>query len=82
MCYYNLEPFGEIQSEYRAGLVASTVANTARDTKKRKEPFKADEFMRKIYLDQQEAEETDPDVALFEKAKAIFGIMGAKKKKD
>lgn len=61
MAYYNLEPFGEIQLEYRAGFVASVIANTARDEKKHKEPFKAVEFMREIYLDKQETREIDQD---------------------
>ena len=59
--------------------MASIVANTARDEKKRKEPFKPDEFMRETYLEK-EKEETDPDKSLFEKAKMIFGALGAKKK--
>jgi len=82
MAYYTLEPFGELQQEYRAGLVASMVANTARDVKKKKEPFKPVDFMRETYLDKPEESEVDPDTVLFEKAKAIFGIMGARKKKD
>jgi len=80
MCYYNLEPFGETQSEYRAALIASIVAETARDTKKRKDPFKAEDFMREVYRDIPESQETDPDKVLFDKAKAIFGALGAKKK--
>ncbi len=80
MAYYELEPFGEFQQEYRAGLVASTMANTVRDDKKRKEPFKADEFMRSSYLDKPEAEEENSDLAVWEKIKAVFGAFGAKKK--
>ena len=80
MAFSRLEPFGEIQQEYRAGLIASVVANTARDEKKHKDPFKADEFMRDVYLDKSESEETNPDKNLFEKAKMIFGNLLAKKK--
>jgi hypothetical protein len=80
LAYSRLEPFGEFQQEYRAALVASTVANTARDEKKHKEPFEAEEFMRKIYLDKNEPEEANPDKTLFEKAKMIFGNLLAKKK--
>ena len=80
MAYYRLEPWGEIQQEFRAALVASIIANTARDEKKHKEPFKAEEFMRETYLDKVETQETDLDQALFNKAKMIFGALSAKKK--
>lgn len=43
--YYALEPFGDARADLRAGIVASTVANTARDPKKRRQPFQPDEFM-------------------------------------
>ena len=76
MAYYALEPFGEVQDEYRAALVASMVANTARDEKKHSEAFQAKEFMRACYTD---GLEEKVEVDLFEKAKAIFGVLGAKK---
>lgn len=79
MAYYALEPFGETQDEYRAALVASMVANTARDDKKHAEAFLPKEFMRSCYTEGSE-EKMDPDIGLFEKAKAIFGTLGAKKK--
>lgn len=79
-CLYNLEPWGETQQEYRAAQIASVIAETHRNEKKRKEPFKTVEFMREMYLEKQEKQETDPDKALFEKAKAIFGTLGARKK--
>ena len=74
MAYYSLEPWGEAQSEYRAALVTSMIANTARDEKKHPQPFKADEFMRESYL----MKENEP-VNVIDKAKAIFGMMGVKK---
>ena len=77
MVYYSIEPFGEVQSEYRAALVASTMANTARDTEKRKQPFDATEFMRPGYLGEQENEQSDQEM-LMNKAKMIFGLLGAK----
>lgn len=45
MAYAQIEPFGEERADLRAGVVAATVANTARDPKKRPRPFRADEFM-------------------------------------
>jgi hypothetical protein len=81
MCYYNLEPFGESQQEYRAALLASVMANTARDEKKHKEPFKPDEFMRDTYLEKEPGQEIDPGKAMMDKAMAIFGPMISKNKK-
>lgn len=42
--YLNLEPHGEERSDLRAGIIASTIANTSRDPKKSK-PFKPKDFM-------------------------------------
>ncbi|GIV86632.1 MAG: hypothetical protein KatS3mg054_0661 [Chloroflexus sp.] len=36
--------------EYRAALIASVVANTARDEKRKREPFQPADFMRREYL--------------------------------
>jgi len=43
--YFRLEPFGEERADLRAAIVAATVANTARDRKRRRRPFQAAEFM-------------------------------------
>jgi len=45
MAYAQLEPFGEERADLRAGIVAATVANTARDPRKRARPFAARDFM-------------------------------------
>jgi len=45
MAYAEIEPFGEVRADLRAGIIASTVANTARDPKKRRRPFQPREFM-------------------------------------
>lgn len=43
--YYQLEPFGEERADLRAGIVASTIANVNRDTKRRSKPFAPSDFM-------------------------------------
>ena len=43
--YFEMEPFGEERADLRAGIVAATVANTARDTKRRVRPLEPKEFM-------------------------------------
>lgn len=46
MCYFAIEgPAGEDRADWRAGLVASTIANANRDPKKRREPFTPKDFM-------------------------------------
>jgi hypothetical protein len=40
-----VEPFGEERADLRAAIIAATVANTARDPKKHKKPFKPVDFM-------------------------------------
>jgi len=45
MAYFSLEPWGTEVEDWRAGLVASTVANVNRDEKKRKKPFEPKDFI-------------------------------------
>lgn len=79
MAYYAVEPWGEAQAEYRAGLIASTMANTARDEKKRPSPFEASEFMRSTYLETvDKPDKQDEGEGLLAKAKMIFGMIGRK----
>lgn len=33
MAYFTLEPWGQVQADYRAGVIASTMVNTMADTK-------------------------------------------------
>lgn len=44
MAYAELEPFGPLQDDARAGMVSSVVANTARDPKKQRRPFEPADF--------------------------------------
>lgn len=46
--YYRLEPFGSERGDIQAGIVASTVANVNRDSKKRRKPYRPDDFMPKF----------------------------------
>lgn len=43
--FYEIEPFGAEREDLRAGIVASTVANTARNPKRRRRPYRPREFM-------------------------------------
>ena len=45
--YFELEPWGTEVEDWRAGLIASTVANVNRDPKKQKKPYEVSDFMPK-----------------------------------
>ncbi len=45
MAFYSLEPFGEERADLRAAIIATTVANAARDPKRRRRPFRPADFM-------------------------------------
>jgi hypothetical protein len=43
--YYRLEPWGEERADLRSAIVASNVANSNRDPRKRPEPYAPADFM-------------------------------------
>jgi hypothetical protein len=43
--FYQVEPFGEVRSDVRSAVVASTIANVHRDPKRRRKPWGLLEFM-------------------------------------
>lgn len=43
--YAAQEPFGPDRADLRAGIIASTIANAHRDSKRRPMPFSAKDFM-------------------------------------
>lgn len=45
MAYYQLEPWGTEQDDWRAGMIAATIANVNRDPKKRRKPYEPSDFM-------------------------------------
>lgn len=45
MAFFRLEPWGTEVEDWRAALIASTIANTARDTKRRRKPYEPKDFM-------------------------------------
>lgn len=46
-----MEPFGEERADLRAGIIASTIANANRDPKRRRKPYKPEDFMPKFAKD-------------------------------
>lgn len=73
MAYAEVEPFGEERADLRSGIIASTVANTARDPKKRRKPYSADEFMPHFLTEQPE----DPEIPQWQKQLVIVEMLNA-----
>jgi hypothetical protein len=46
VAYAGIEPFGEEREDYRAGTVASVIANVHRDPKHKPSPFQPSDFFR------------------------------------
>lgn len=72
--YYRLEPFGEERADLRAGIIASTMANTARDPKKHSKPFEPREFMPQF--DDEPMDEEQEQEALWAKVNAVMFALG------
>jgi hypothetical protein len=45
IAYSNLEPWGALADDFRAGQICATLANVNRDTDRKREPFNAADFM-------------------------------------
>jgi hypothetical protein len=61
--YARLNPFGEERGDLQAGIVAATVANTARDPKRRPRPFRARDFMPEFRSEGQQTMEEQLQIA-------------------
>ena len=86
VAYAQIEPFGQVRADLRAGLVASVIAEVYRDPKHRPEPFTPADFMPAFDTEPDPGPDLDrpppdPD-ALFKKLKAGLQIAGKGKGKD
>ena len=59
MDYDQIEPFGEMRSELRNGILCALIANIKRDPDARPEPFRAVDYM--SYVDQPEEKPLSPE---------------------
>lgn len=78
MAYDSLEPIGELRADVRAGIIASVIANTNRDRKRRPDPFTPHDFM--PFLERSAAAPPTP-MSLTESLKQMFGHPKAKRQK-
>lgn len=72
MAFATLEPLGDARGDLQAAIVASTVANTARNPKKRRRPFAPAEFIPDF--DRQRRQQTwQEQLAFVEMLNTAFG---------
>ena len=58
MAFFSLEPWGTEVEDWRAGLIASTVANGYRDPKRRRKPYEPKDFMPRYEASQKTEEQS------------------------
>lgn len=72
--FYQVEPFGQIREEQRAGRIVSAIANSRHNQKKRPRPYKAEDFMAKYEEMKVKAKEKPTPGQLLQKAKMITAM--------
>jgi len=74
MAYDRMSPIGTDRADIQTGIIASTVANSTRNPKKRRKPWTVKDFIPK-YGRQEESEPLSPEksVALIAQLNAAFG---------
>lgn len=79
MAFFSLEgPTGDERDDWRAGMIASTIANVNRDTKKQKRAYKPQDFMPKYEQDAPAQEQRQPDPGLLGFVQGMQRRMGGK----
>lgn len=76
--YSLVEPFGEERGDLRAGIVASVIANSNRDPKRRPQPFTAQDFM-PDYRRQESKYKPIRDPAEWAKFKAALRVQAGRR---
>jgi len=71
IAYAELDPFGEWRADLRAGIVASTMANTARDPKRRAKAWTAQDFMPQF--ERKEPKSWEDQLSMVEMLNRAFG---------
>ena len=79
MAYFELDPFGQERADLRSAIVASTVANTVRDPKKKQKPWLPRDFMPKF--EQQREQTWQEQLAIVEMINAAMGGRDLRKNK-
>jgi hypothetical protein len=74
--YYSLEPWGAEVEDWRAGMIASTIANVNRDPKKQRKPYTPKDFMPQRDVPQKEEQTWEEQAEILEMWFRIAGKKG------
>jgi flagellar basal body rod protein FlgC len=68
IAFFELEPWGTEVEDWRAGLIASTIANANRDQKRRRRPYEPQDFIprRDVPTKQIEEQSVEDQIAIVE----------------
>jgi len=66
MAFFSLEPWGTEVEDWRAGLIAATIANANRDPKKRRKPYEPQDFMPRYEKPQVEEQSWEEQARILE----------------
>jgi hypothetical protein len=78
MAYGIIEPWGPQSDEWRAGMIAATVANSVRDNKLNPTPYQPADFMRSMFKNENKDEILSDDL-LTQKIDLIMAAFGGKR---
>ena len=71
--YYQIEPWGPERYDLQSGIIASTLANVNRDSKKTPEPFKPSDFMPEF-----DKPRKKPEISAKERAAALTHFFSSR----
>lgn len=73
IAFASLEPIGDERGDWQAALVASVVAEAARDRKRRRKPFAPKEFLLTFESKQRQKQGWDEQLQIVEMLNVAFG---------
>lgn len=73
IAYSHVDPFGEERDDLRAGIIASVIANSNRNPKKRPRPFTPGDFMPKLDRRPKKTQSWEEQLKIVEQLNAAFG---------
>jgi len=77
MAFFSLEPWGTEVEDWRAGLIAATIANANRDSKKRRRPYEPQDFMPQHNKPQMEDQSWEEQARILEMwARTLEAVKG------
>jgi len=78
--FYQSEPFGEARADVRSAIIASVVANSNRDPKKRKKAFTIEDFIPKFGEQEKRQQGWEEQLQNVQMLNEAFGGVDERKK--